>query len=104
MNTYFGSSFPHSVDNLKHPVAKQLDYLIARDLNLLFLKLEMIKTVEAHNAELWVPLTTSVRSKFDRWRQHFAFSRMLLGSMAPLPEKSRGDVTTDDFKIYCSDL
>jgi hypothetical protein len=46
-----GRSFPlaHSVTNLKHPVTKRLDYLIARHLYLLFFKLEMIKTSEEHN-------------------------------------------------------
>jgi hypothetical protein len=46
---------------LKHPFAKQLDYLIARHLNLLFPKLETIKAPEEHNAELWVNVNDFVK-------------------------------------------
>ena len=49
-----GSSFPL-------PVVKQLDYLIARHLYLLFPKLETINTSEEHNAELWVNVDKFVK-------------------------------------------
>jgi hypothetical protein len=49
-----GSSFPH-------PVAKQLGYLIARHLYLLFPKLKTIKNSEEHNAELWISVDEFVK-------------------------------------------
>jgi len=56
-----GSSFPHSVADVKVPVAKQLGYLIAHCLYLLFPELETIKTPEEHNAELWANVDEFVK-------------------------------------------